>query len=122
MLTKRKGDPLFFFWSCNVFILICLQTSFHVHFTTLTLFDLLLIQKMLLKALLNARDVLIKELHNLSKGINQPIDLPDFTSALDNHGLVLTTTSNDHKEAITEVSEVSNRNHNHLEVDSWLSL
>lgn len=78
---------------------------------------------MLLKALLTAHGVLVEELHNLSKGINQPIDLPDFTSALDNHGLVLATTSNNHKETIAEVSgEVSSGNHNHLEVHSWLSL
>lgn len=77
-------------------------------------------QKMLFKALLAARGVLIEELLNLSKGINQTIDLPDFTSALDNHGLVLTTASKDHKEAIAGVSEKKPNGTLNLRSDGFL--
>lgn len=38
---------------------------------------------MLVRALLTSRDILLEELQNLSKSINQIIDLSDFTSELD---------------------------------------
>lgn len=80
---------------------------------------LLLVQVTLVKALLAARDVLIEELHNLSKAINQTMDLPDFASMLGNHELVVTTTSKDHREATAGVSDkVSSEIHNRLEVYS----
>lgn len=40
-------------------------------------------EMMLVKALLAARDILIEELHRLSKAVDQLIDLTDFTSKLD---------------------------------------
>lgn len=38
---------------------------------------------MLVRALLTSRDILLEELQNLSKSINQKIDLSDFTTELD---------------------------------------
>lgn len=42
---------------------------------------------MLVRALLTSRDILLEELQNLSKSINQIIDLSDFTSELDDSKL-----------------------------------
>ncbi|KAG5566317.1 hypothetical protein RHGRI_002051 [Rhododendron griersonianum] len=44
-------------------------------------------QAMLVRALLTSRDILLEELQNLSKSINQIIDLSDFTSELDDSKL-----------------------------------
>ena len=42
---------------------------------------------MLVRALLTSRDILLEELQNLSKAINQMVDLDDFTSKLDDSRL-----------------------------------
>ncbi|CDP14916.1 unnamed protein product [Coffea canephora] len=42
-------------------------------------------QVLLIKAFVTARDLLIEELQNLSKAINQTVDIPDFTSKLDDN-------------------------------------
>ncbi|GFZ13035.1 putative serine esterase family protein [Actinidia rufa] len=44
-------------------------------------------QAMLVRALLTSRDILLEELQNLSKAINQMVDLDDFTSKLDDSRL-----------------------------------
>ncbi|KAL3513284.1 hypothetical protein ACH5RR_026001 [Cinchona calisaya] len=44
-------------------------------------------QVMLIKAFLTARDLLIEELRNLSKAINQTVVIPDFTSKVDDNQL-----------------------------------
>ncbi|KAL6976587.1 hypothetical protein U1Q18_025376 [Sarracenia purpurea var. burkii] len=45
-------------------------------------------QAMLVRALLTSRDILFEELQNLSKAINQMIDLTEFTSKLDDSRLL----------------------------------
>lgn len=43
---------------------------------------------MLVKALLTARDVLLEELHKISKAINEAIDTSDFESKMNNMNLM----------------------------------
>ena len=54
---------------------------------------------MLVRALLTSRDILLEELQNLSKAINQMVDLADFTSKLDDSRLFGSS-----REAVLETS------------------
>ncbi|XP_057501083.1 uncharacterized protein LOC130785064 isoform X3 [Actinidia eriantha] len=56
-------------------------------------------QVMVVRALLTSRDILLEELQNLSKAINQMVDLADFTSNLDDSRLFSSS-----REAVLETS------------------
>lgn len=76
-------------------------------------------QVMLSKAFLTARNLLIEELQNLSKAINQTVDIPDFTSEVDDNQLFGSFSSMDQENTDFGVSrKVSSESNNVLEVHS----
>ncbi|KAL5703698.1 hypothetical protein ACHQM5_022223 [Ranunculus cassubicifolius] len=60
----------------------------------------------LMKAMLSARDIIIDEIHKISKAINQTIDLTDLSSNLGDNKLIGSIIKGDFRTKNTEASEV----------------